>query len=321
MTDLAVARADIRSLNVPVVLTGARPGEGLTGLASAELLSSLGFTGQEGQVVRVPAGGLDAPVSAPVVAVVGLGEATGGAALRRAVGAGVAALGPSGSSTAAAPSTEIGLAFEHMLPIADNPALAAALAEGALFGAHDAVRLVFALNAAPSKAVKRALERARVLGSAVRAARVWVNEPPNRLYPASFADAAQAAARGSSVKVRVLDETALAKGGYGGLIAVGQGSIHPPRLVVATYSPSRARRHIALVGKGITFDSGGLSLKPRSSLPTMKYDMAGAAAVFQALLAVATLKVPVKVSAYLCLAENLPSGAATRPSDVIIVKD
>jgi leucyl aminopeptidase len=165
------------------------------------------------------------------------------------------------------------------------------------------------------------IRRAEIVAGGVKAARRLVNAPPNQLYPETLAEAAVQAAKGTALRARVLDEAALARGGYGGLTAVGQGSAHPPRLVVLTYSPARAKRHVALVGKGITFDSGGLSLKPPAAMATMKQDMAGAAAALHAAVAAAALKLPLKVTAFLCLAENMPSGAATRPGDVIIMKD
>jgi leucyl aminopeptidase len=115
----------------------------------------------------------------------------------------------------------------------------------------------------------------------------------------------------------VLDEKALSAGGYGGILGVGQGSATPPRLVTLSYQPRGAKAHLALVGKGITFDSGGLSIKPTSGMTTMKCDMSGAAAVVSATLAVAELGLPVRVTAYASLAENMPSGSATRPGDVL----
>src|SRR5690606_25443075 len=139
---------------------------------------------------------------------------------------------------------------------------------------------------------KALADRAEVLG----AARAWcqdlVNTPPNLLFPQSFADAvtekvSQSKAR---VTVEVLDEKALAKGGFGGILAVGQASARQPRLVTMTYKPRGARASIALVGKGITFDSGGLCIKPAASMLTMKCDMAGAAAVVATVLAAAELK-------------------------------
>jgi leucyl aminopeptidase len=151
----------------------------------------------------------------------------------------------------------------------------------------------------------------------VHGARDLVNAPPRDLYPAAFADLAKAAAKGTRVKVTVMEEKELTAGGFGGLLGVGQGSSRGPRLVKVVWSPARAKRKIALVGKGITFDSGGLSLKPAKSMETMKSDMAGAAAVLHTVLAAAQLKLPVAVTGWLSLAENMPSATAQRPSDVI----
>jgi leucyl aminopeptidase len=115
----------------------------------------------------------------------------------------------------------------------------------------------------------------------------------------------------------VLDEKALAKGGYGGIMGIGQGSAKPPRLVRVSYRHPKAKKHLALVGKGITFDTGGISLKPSNAMETMKSDMSGAAAVLAATLAVAKEEVPVNVTTYLSLAENMPGGGAVKVSDVI----
>ncbi len=115
----------------------------------------------------------------------------------------------------------------------------------------------------------------------------------------------------------MLDEKALAKGGFGGILGVGQGSAHPPRLVRIAYTHAKAGKHLAFVGKGITYDSGGISLKPAGHNETMKSDMSGAAAVLASVVAVARLGLPVNVTGWLALAENMPSGSATRPGDVL----
>jgi leucyl aminopeptidase len=124
-------------------------------------------------------------------------------------------------------------------------------------------------------------------------------------------------AKRSKVTVDVMDDKELEAKGYGGIMGVGKGSQRPPRLVTMSYKPRGARTHLALVGKGITFDSGGLSIKPASGMVTMKCDMAGAAAVAAAIFAIADLELPIRVTAYTCLAENMPSGNATRPGDVL----
>ncbi len=117
----------------------------------------------------------------------------------------------------------------------------------------------------------------------------------------------------------MLDDAALADGGYGGITGVGQGSVHPPRLVRLSYQHADASRTVVFAGKGITFDSGGLSLKPPKAMETMKSDMGGAAAVLAALQAIAALKPAVNVVGYLPLAENMPGSGAQRPSDVITI--
>jgi leucyl aminopeptidase len=169
------------------------------------------------------------------------------------------------------------------------------------------------------RATKDAVARAHTVVTAVHLARDWVNTPPLDLPPATFADEAVAAAKAAGVSVEVLDEKALKKGGYGGILGVGQGSSRPPRLVRLTYRAGRGKRHLALVGKGITFDSGGLSLKPPTSMEWMKSDMGGAAAILAAITAIARLGLDVNVTAWAPMAENMPSGTAQRPSDVLTI--
>ncbi|KNY04026.1 leucyl aminopeptidase [Microbacterium sp. GCS4] len=165
--------------------------------------------------------------------------------------------------------------------------------------------------------VTSAVEAAR----ATRMTRTLVDLPPNLLYPASFAKLAGELADRDGLDVKVWDEAALRGGGFGGLVGVGQGSEHGPALVRVDYTPQgSARSHLAFVGKGITYDSGGINLK-LSELDYMNFDMSGAAAVLTAVLACARLQVPVRVTAWLALAENVPSGTSQRPSDVITLRD
>jgi leucyl aminopeptidase len=159
------------------------------------------------------------------------------------------------------------------------------------------------------------------VADAVALVKDLVSIPAEWLGPADFAERATASVEGLPVTVEVLDEAALAEGGYGGILGVGQGSDRPPRLVRLDYAPEGAARHIALVGKGITFDTGGLSLKPPAGMVGMKYDMCGAATALAVLRAAATLGLPVRVSAWLCIADNMPSGRATRPGDVLRLLD
>jgi leucyl aminopeptidase len=118
----------------------------------------------------------------------------------------------------------------------------------------------------------------------------------------------------------VLGPDELADGGFGGILAVGQGSVRGPRLVKLSYSPAGASSHIALVGKGITFDTGGLTLKTPGGMVGMKYDMSGSATVLAVVLAASALALPVRITSWMCVAENMPSGTATRPNDVIRIR-
>ncbi len=240
--------------------------------------------------------------------------------LRRAAGAATREL---------AGTASVGLA----LP-ADDAEAVAAVAEGALLGAYAFARYNASAKAPVSsiqivtqhprdRATKDGVARAAVIADAVHGTRDLVNTAPNDLYPAAFADLAKAAVKESGAKglrVTVIDDKALLAGGYGGLTGVGQGSSRGPRLVKVAYAPARAKGKVALVGKGITFDSGGISIKPAAGMEAMKSDMAGAAAVLNIVVAAARLELPVAVTGWLCLAENMPSGTAQRPSDVITIR-
>jgi hypothetical protein len=157
--------------------------------------------------------------------------------------------------------------------------------------------------------------RAGVVAAAAALARDLVNTPPNDLPPAEFARRAEEACLAAGLEVEVLDEDALAAAGFGGVLGVGGGSQRPPRLVRIRHAGTGPR--VALVGKGITFDSGGISIKPSAGMDQMKADMAGAAAIVAAMTAVAGLDLPVEVTATVPMAENLPSGSAYRPADVL----
>ncbi|WP_114856610.1 leucyl aminopeptidase [Brachybacterium sp. YJGR34] len=170
-------------------------------------------------------------------------------------------------------------------------------------------------------AVEAAVSRAGVLADALTIVRDLVNTPPNLLYPAEFARRAEELVADLPITVTVLDEQQLAEGGYGGIVGVGQGSTRPPRLVRLDYAPAAARRSVALVGKGITFDTGGISLKPAAGMDDMTSDMTGAATVLAATVAAATLGLEVRVTTYLALAENMPGGGAQRPGDVVTMRN
>jgi leucyl aminopeptidase len=284
------------------------------------LLATLDVTGKAGEVTKVPTNGA---ISSPLLVLIGLGSDVDAKACRRA--AGVAARAATNVSSVAI-----------ALP-ADTAELVRAVTEGCALGAYTftaykkdpkaekAPGTVTVLSpAARKKDLVTAFEEAQVLSRAVSATRDWVNLPPGDLTPPVFADAVSDAVaevtkgRGApKVGVKVLDEKALEELGCGGILGVGQGSSARPRLVEITYSPRGAKKHLALVGKGITFDSGGLTIKPAQGMQEMKSDMAGAAAVIQATLAIAALKLPVKVTTLAPMAENMVSGSAIRPGDVL----
>ncbi len=159
------------------------------------------------------------------------------------------------------------------------------------------------------------------LADAVISVMDLVNRAPNDLYPERFSQEVEQRVSTLPISCEIWDEQRLLREGCGGISAVGQGSTRPPRLVVLSYEPHDARRSVALIGKGITFDSGGLSLKPAKSMETMKSDMTGAATVTAVIAAVAALGIPVAVHAYLALAENMPDGGGVRPSDVITMRN
>lgn len=213
-----------------------------------------------------------------------------------------------------------------------DPELVQATAEGALLGAYRVDKLTQENQSVPVSEIcvvtpsvtglqKDAIASAKANAVAVCQARDWINTPPNLLYPETFAEAARSHVKDSKISVEILDEKALEKGGYGGILAVGGGSARKPRLVRLSYSPRGATRHLALVGKGITFDSGGLDIKPAGQMAGMKCDMSGAAVVIATIRAIADLGLKVKVTAYASLAENMPSGSAYRSSDVLTMFD
>ncbi|MCW1959889.1 MAG: leucyl aminopeptidase [Mycobacterium sp.] len=170
-----------------------------------------------------------------------------------------------------------------------------------------------------AKDAKSRAVRAVAIASAVCTARDLVNTPPSHLHPDEFARRAKILGTGAGLSVEVLDEKALAKQGFGGIIGVGQGSANPPRLVRLTYKGGKGKkaRKVALVGKGITFDTGGISIKPAAQMHHMTSDMAGAAAVIATMVLVADQKLPIDVIATVPMAENMPSATAQRPGDVL----
>jgi leucyl aminopeptidase len=306
----------------PQPAPGAKDVDDALGGTLAATLAALGATGEAGEVTKIASGGR---LTAPLIVAVGIGADSGDApiepeVLRRAAGAAVrAVVSPGGNGQPG--QRRIALA----LPARDQVE-AEAVALGALLGSYTfwryrsepAAQVTLTLLAGGSHAAGAA-RRAEVLATAVNLVRDLVNTGPSDLVPATFADRAGQIAAEAGMDIAVLDEEALAGGGYGGILGVGQGSVHPPRLVRLEYAPPQASKVLVLAGKGITFDSGGLSLKPAKAMETMKSDMGGAAAVLGAMQAIAALGLSVRVIGYLPLAENMPSGTAQRPSDVLTI--
>jgi leucyl aminopeptidase len=180
------------------------------------------------------------------------------------------------------------------------------------------LREITALTADTKAKTKAAAERATAIATAVATARDFVNTPPSHLFPAEFAKRAKALGEAAGLEVEVLDDKALAKEGYGGVIGVGKGSSRPPRLVrLAHRGKKRGGKTVALVGKGITFDTGGISIKPAANMHHMTSDMGGAAAVIATVVLAAKQQLPIDVIATVPMAENMPSATAQRPGDVL----
>jgi leucyl aminopeptidase len=276
------------------------------------VVKQLGASSSVGDISKVPAAG---SVKAGLIVTVGLGKAgdLSNETLRRAAGSAARALAGKKVVALALPATSP----EELTAVVEGGLLGAYAFDRYLTKKHEPIGELVVLSGQPRGVAKQALAKAVTIADAVNYARDLVNTPPNDLYPESFADDVKARAKGTKVSVSVTDEKALEAKGYGGILGVGQGSERPPRLVRLSYRPAKAVAHLAFVGKGITFDSGGLSIKPSNSMTTMKCDMSGAAAVAAATFAIAELGLPVRVTSYACLAENMPSGTATRPGDVL----
>jgi leucyl aminopeptidase len=292
------------------------------------LLASMGVTGKTGEVTKVPT---SKQLSSPLLVIVGLGtlgkdETPTAAVVRRAAGAAARSVANTASVAIALP--------------ADSTELVRAVTEGFVLGGYTYTAykkkasddskedqpgdVVVLSPSARKKEFIRQFEEARVVCEAVAATRSWVNTPPGDFTPPSFAVAVESAVkevtkgRGApKVSVRVRDEKELAELGCGGILGVGMGSSAPPRLVELSYAPEDAVGHLALVGKGITFDSGGLTIKTPAGMNDMKSDMAGAAVVVQATLAIARLGLPLAVTTFAPMAENMLSGSSIRPGDVL----
>lgn len=186
-------------------------------------------------------------------------------------------------------------------------------------GAPAVREIVIAVRGADDTALEEAIERGRVLAESTNLARELCNEPPNLLTPAIFAERARQIAVDAGLGVEILDEAAIAALGMGLLLGVGQGSAAPPRVIVLRHTPADAPEApvLGLVGKGITFDTGGISIKPAENMDRMKDDMAGGAAVLCAMRAISILGAPIRVVGVIPTAENMPGSRAMRPADVL----
>ena len=285
-------------------------------------LQDLGATGKAEEIIKLPGN------STRLIVFTGLGKASptyDNEVLRRAAGCAARAIAGNSSATFSLP--------------AKNAQAIGAIAEGAGLGNYlfDRFRgsskseqktplksITIHSELAKKSDVKDAIHKAEIIATYTNLVRDLINTPPSHLTPETFCDAITQAVKkaggaSAGLKVSVMTDSQLKSKGYGGIIAVGQGSSNPPRLLQLSYSPKGAKKKFAYVGKGITFDSGGLALKPAKGMEAMKSDMSGAAAVCAATIAIALLKVPIAIEAYAPLAENMVSDTATRPSDVISI--
>jgi leucyl aminopeptidase len=283
-------------------------------------LTDLGATGSYDEVVKIPG------TSTKLLVFTGLGAPLQDGSfsherLRRAAGAAARQLFGHTSAT---------FALTHR-----DDAGFAAVAEGALLGSYEFIEFKgasavkdhkpplkkIAIHSTITRATraKALVSRAEVISRYTALVRDLINTPPSHLTPDSFSQRFKKLAASSKASIEILNDAQLKKFGYGGTIAVGQGSASKPRLVHISYSPKKAKARLAFVGKGITFDTGGLALKPAQGMEAMKSDMSGAAAVCAAALAIAEMGLEIAVDAWAPLAENMVSDTATRPSDIITI--
>ena len=315
-------RADSEILVVGLGLVGKKlqiesTGAQIDTAALLTTLNSMGASGEVDEVIKLPS------KSNKLIVFTGLGKIESNFSpelLRRAAGAASRHLLGNDSASFALPHKSV--------------AEVAAIAEGAALGSYAFTEfrgsskgtqknplssITVVTRFANTAQAKTAAKRAEIIAEQTFLVRDLINTPPSSLTPDSFCLRTKKLASKYGVKVEILNDAALRKGGYGGIIGVGQGSANPPRLLHLTYSPTKAKKRFAFVGKGITFDTGGLALKSANGMEAMKADMSGAAAVVAAIFAIAQLKLPVAIDAWAPLAENMVSDTATRPSDVITI--
>ncbi|HVS67083.1 MAG TPA: leucyl aminopeptidase [Mycobacteriales bacterium] len=339
MTRLSLTSSSLNQVAADALIIGvARKGRSVVVAPGAEALDkalkkklepalqALGATGKRGEVTRLATLGA---TEAPAIVAVGLGDAPGrnerydAEAIRRAAGAAVRALAGTRRVATSLNAVNGDGSLEDLRAVAEGLALGGYAFRAYRHASKADVRggvgsAAIVVKDAKDKETKAVVDRAAVIAEAVERCRDLVNTPPADLHPADLANAAVELCGAAGCAVEVLDEKALAAGGYGGILGVGQGAANPPRLVRIEHAGGKAGAPaVHLVGKGITFDSGGLSLKPATAMEWMKADMGGAASVIATMWALAKLNVPLNVVGWLASAENMPSGTAIRPSDVL----
>ena len=286
-------------------------------------LADMGATGKADEVVKLPGSHVR------LLVFTGLGKKSASyphEVLRRAAGSASRALSGNSAATFSLPAKSL--------------AEVSAVAEGAALGAYSFTEfrgstkddhksplktITVHSKLATSADAKASVARAAIVAKYTYLVRDLINTPPSHLTPDSFTKKLSAAVKAAGgakagLKIQIWDEKQLKAQGFGGIVGVGQGSANPPRLLHISYTPKgKAAKRYAFVGKGITFDTGGLALKPAAGMEAMKSDMSGAAAVSAAVIAIAELKLPVAIESWAPLAENMPSDSATRPSDIITI--
>jgi leucyl aminopeptidase len=321
-TEVAPSEERATAIACDVLVVGAFAADGGVEIAGAdevvgafdedlpELAGDLGFKGKTGEIGLLPSMGR---ISARAIALVGLGkqDRLDASVLRRAA---------AGAARRLSKHTALGTTLHEAL---GGDAAASAVAEGFLLGSYKYAGIKSAPAPQPLQRVELvgagadAVARGRALGEATRFARDLINEPAATLTPDVLARHAREVADVNGLECEIFEESELRERGFGGVLGVAQGSSVAPRFITLRYTPEGAKNRVALIGKGVTFDSGGYSIKPAKSMETMKTDMSGAAAVLATMSAVAKLGVKSEVLAFIPSTENMVSGAAIKPGDVI----
>jgi leucyl aminopeptidase len=304
------------------VFTGPDPGPGVNEVGLASSFGDARLKGKPGDQLLVTRRDGD-PFAADTVLLVGVGDRAGfgPTRIRRSLGRVAPTL---------ARFRTVATTFPQVAGSKDAADAAQAAVEGIALGAYRFDRYKSVTDGRPlgrvqilgssrweGRALRDAVRRGQVVSDAVSWARDLVNTPAGDLPPAALAREAQKMARRLGLRCKVWGKAELEKGGFGGILGVGAGSVNPPRLIELEYRGGGSSAPIALTGKGITFDSGGLSIKDAKGMETMKDDMGGAASILATMQAVAELKPKLNVIAAIPSSENLPSGSATKPGDVL----